>query len=92
MPRHRVQSMGLLGPVTWTDRPARIIGVAQHGGPVPPPVCDKCGSRWWEAGPWECHCLCGRVWYRTVGELDPPFNRCNSRGKEAPHGPDPEPR
>ena len=70
--RHRVQRTGLLGAVTQTWRPVRVLGTEQRGGDIMPPECPKCHAPWLETSYWEARCLCGRWWYRTVGEMRRP--------------------
>ena len=69
----RVNLMNVLDRPTWrTLRPARVLGVTQKGGPEQPAVCTKCGALWFRVDYWECQCLCGERWVRTVGEIPPP--------------------
>ncbi|HSE02880.1 MAG TPA: hypothetical protein VLK35_01905 [Methylomirabilota bacterium] len=71
-PRRYARTMGLLGPASLTERPARVVGTVQRGGEFMPAECWKCHAAWIEMSYWEARCLCGAGWVRTVGEITRP--------------------
>lgn len=71
--RRRYKVTGNLGISHTSWRPAVIRGVQQNGGPILPPCCTKCEAPWFTVTAWTAHCiLCGRRWFRTLGERDQP--------------------
>jgi len=75
MARHHVMREGLLGPVTQTTAPARVLGVKQYGGEIMPRACPHChtDSAAWTFTVAEGRCwICGATYFTTRYELPAP--------------------
>lgn len=67
-------------------RPARILGVAQHGSETLPPSCPKCHTPKADDDRDTFHCwACGLYWERTVGVGGPPVRHPLTVRHGSPH-------